>query len=156
MVTVHVPLFSSSTCILVATIFIVYLHWVHSCVHWEMRVSSIYGSEKVSMVTAHVPLFSSSTCITSSRKMRVSNILEQNLNAIKSSILVQREYHWWPSLYLCLAQVRTYSSSYIYCSPASGPQLCALGNESVKYFETNFESFKVKYFRREFQWLPFL
>jgi hypothetical protein len=33
MVTVLVPLFSSSTCVLVAVIFIVRLHWVHSCVH---------------------------------------------------------------------------------------------------------------------------
>jgi hypothetical protein len=86
------------------------------------------------MVTAHVPLFSSSTCVTSSREMRVSNILEQNLNAIMSSILVRRGYQWSPSLYLCLAQVHAYSSSYMFCSAASGPQLCALGNESVKYF----------------------
>ena len=67
------------------------------------------------MVTAHVPLFSSSTCVTSSREMRVSSILEQNLNAIMSSILVRREYQWLPSLYLCLAQVLTYSSSYRAC-----------------------------------------
>jgi hypothetical protein len=39
-----------------------------------------------------------------------------------------------PSLYLCLAQVHAYSSSYMFCSAASGPQLCALGNESVKFF----------------------
>jgi hypothetical protein len=49
------------------------------------------------MVTAHVPLFSSSTCVTSSREMRVSNILEQNLNAKMSSILVRREYQWSPT-----------------------------------------------------------
>ena len=124
MVTIPVPLFSSSTCVLVAVIFIVRLHWVHSCVHWKMSVKYLwtkfeshkikyFGSEGVPMVTAHVPLFSSSTCVTSSREMRVSSILEQNLNAIMSSILVRREYQWLPSLYLCLAQVLTYSSSYI-------------------------------------------
>ena len=101
---------------------------------FESHKVKYFGSEGVPMVTAHVPLFSSSTCVTSSREMRVSSILEQNLNAIMSSILVRREYQWLPSLYLCLAQVLTYSSSYIYCKAASGPQLCALENESVKYF----------------------
>ena len=56
-------------------IFSVQLHQVHSCVHWKMRVSSIFetkfesykvkyfGLEGVPMVTIPVPLFSSSTCV---------------------------------------------------------------------------------------------
>jgi hypothetical protein len=103
-------------------------------IKFESHKVKCFGLKGVPMVTTHVPLFSSSTCITSSREMRVSSILKQNLNAIMSSILVQREYHWLPSLYLCLAQVHAYSSSYIYCSAASGPQLCALGNKSVMNF----------------------
>jgi hypothetical protein len=64
---------------------------------FESHKVKYFGSEGVSMVTAHVPLFSSSTCVTSSREMRVSNILEQNLNAKMSSILVRREYQWSPT-----------------------------------------------------------
>jgi hypothetical protein len=45
-------------------------------------------------------------------KMRVSSILDKkNLNPIRSSVLVRREYQRLrlPFLYLCLAQVHAYS-----------------------------------------------